>query len=94
MVKITSSGQASGIHKTVNKPKGKANRSNHADSIKVSDAAGLRQRAKVMLTDMPDVRLDKIEGIRNALEQGTYNMNNRSIATHIVRNALAEHAWG
>ncbi|HID36678.1 MAG TPA: flagellar biosynthesis anti-sigma factor FlgM [Ghiorsea sp.] len=94
MVRISGSSQPAGIHKSAGKPKGAAVKSGKSDSVKVSDAAGLRERAKVMLADMPDVRLDEIESIRNALEQGTYQMNNKNIATHIVRNALSEHAWG
>ena len=94
MVRISGPSQPTGIHKSVGKAKGSAAKSSKSDSVKVSDAAGLRERAKVMLADMPEVRLDEIEGIRNALEQGTYQMNNKAIATHIVRNALSEHAWG
>jgi flagellar biosynthesis anti-sigma factor FlgM len=94
MVKITGSNQPMGIHKSVGKPKKAAAKGSKSDSVKVSDAAGLRERAKVMLADMPDVRLDQIESIRDALEGGTYKMNNKAIASHIVRNALSEHAWG
>ena len=47
-----------------------------------------------MLADMPDVRLDQIEEIRDALAQGTYQMNSKAISTYIVRNALSEHSWG
>ncbi|MDX8380825.1 MAG: flagellar biosynthesis anti-sigma factor FlgM [Ghiorsea sp.] len=94
MVKITSANKPSGIHKSVGKPKQQAAKSGKRDSVKVSDAAGLRARAKVMLEDLPDVRLDEIEQIRDALESGSYEMNNKAIASHIVRNALSEHAWG
>jgi flagellar biosynthesis anti-sigma factor FlgM len=94
MVKITGSNQPTGIHKSVGKPKKSRAKGSKSDSVKVSDAAGLRARAKVMLAEMPDVRLDQIESIRNALENGTYTMNNKAIASHIVRNALSEHAWG
>jgi len=94
MVRITGSNQPVGIHKSAGKPKKAAAKGKQSDSVKVSDAAGLRERAKVMLADMPDVRLDQIESIRDALEGGTYTMNHKAIASHIVRNALSEHAWG
>ncbi len=94
MVRITGSSQPTGIHKPSSKTKGATAKSSQSDHVKVSDAAGLRERAKVMLSDMPEVRLDEIEGIRNALEQGTYAMNPKAVASHIVRNALSEHAWG
>jgi len=94
MVKITGSNQPMGIHKSAGKAKKSASKSRASDRVKVSDAAGLKERAKVLLSDMPDVRLDQIEGIRDALENGSYTMNNKAIASHIVRNALSEHAWG
>ncbi len=94
MVRINSSNQPTGIHKSSSgKAKKTTAKSSSSDKVQVSDAAGLRERAKVMLSDMPDVRLDQIEGIRNALEQGTYAMNSKAISSHIVRNALSEHSW-
>ncbi|MDQ6989854.1 MAG: flagellar biosynthesis anti-sigma factor FlgM [Mariprofundaceae bacterium] len=96
MVRISGSTAPTGIHKSAAKSgAGKSNGKGKAgDSVQVSDAAGLRERAKVMLADMPNVRLDKIEDIRDALEQGTYQMNSKAVSVHIVRNALSEHAWG
>ncbi len=94
MVKITGPNQALGIHKTTGKTKKAASKSKASDRVKVSDAAGLKERAKVLLADMPDVRLEQIESIRQALENGSYTINNKAIASHIVRNALSEHAWG
>lgn len=95
MVRINSSNQPTGIHKSASgKAKKPIPKSASSDKVQVSDAAGLRERAKVMLSEMPDVRLDQIEGIRNALEQGTYTMNSKAISSHIVRNALSEHSWG
>ncbi|MDX8382679.1 MAG: flagellar biosynthesis anti-sigma factor FlgM [Ghiorsea sp.] len=96
MVRISGSSSPSGIHKSAGKPSSakSSGKSSKKDTVQVSDAAGLRERAKVMLSDMPDVRLEKIEEIRDALESGTYQMDSRSVSVHIVRNALSEHAWG
>ena len=93
MVRISGSNQPTGIHKSAGKPKKATGKKVGSDSVQVSDAAGLRERAKVMLADMPDVRLDQIESIRNALENGSYKMNSKAISAHIVRNALSEHSW-
>jgi len=96
MVRISGSSAPSGIHKSAGKSSSgaKAGKAGRGDKVQVSDASALRERAKVMLSNMPDVRLDKIEGIRDALESGTYQMNSKAVSVHIVRNALSEHAWG
>ena len=92
-MRIQGSSAPTAVSKSTRKSKGSAAKGK-SDSVQVSDAAGLRERAKVMLSDMPDVRLDQIEEIRNALEQGTYQMNHKAVSTYIVRNALSEHSWG
>lgn len=97
MVKIGATSKTSAAQKSTSSSTGKkaASKSGGSkDSVQVSDATGLRARAKVMLAEMPDVRLDKIEGIREALEQDTYQLNHKAISAHIVRNALSEHSWG
>jgi len=42
---------------------------------------------------MPEVRLERIEEIRDAIERGEYGVDARKVAARIVINALAEHAW-
>ena len=76
--------------------KGKAaagNKTSMGDKVQVSDAATLREMAHTMMADMPEVRLESIEAIRDALEQVTFQYNSKKVATQIVRNALAEHTW-
>jgi len=95
-MRINNSGAASGIHKTsgAGKSKGKqASASKAHDSVQVSDSAGLREKAQIMLADMSPVRMDQIEEIRDALEKGTYAHDSRKVATRIVANAMAEHPW-
>jgi len=85
---IQSSGSAS-------KGKGKASAASQgSDSVKVSDAASLREKAQTMLGDMSAVRLERIEEIRDALEGGSFKSDSRKVATRIVSNALAEYpSW-
>jgi len=71
--------------------KGKS--SSPGDQIRVADAIALREKAKTLLADMPEVRLERIEALRDALEQGSLQMNERQLAAHIVANALAERPW-
>jgi len=64
-----------------------------SEHVEVSDASSLREKAQVMLAEVTDVRLDRIEEIRSALEGGTFTYSSKKVATQIVRNALAEHSW-
>ena len=63
------------------------------ERVEVSDASALRERAQVMLSEMPEVRMERIEEIRDALESGKFKVSGKKVATQIVRNALAEHSW-
>jgi len=74
------------------KAKAKASGSG-GDSIKVSDAASLREKALDMLSDMSAVRMDRIEEIRGALEEGSFKSDSRKVASQIVSNALADRSW-
>jgi len=99
MVRISGSGAAAAIQKAKASSGGKAKASSGkksgggGDRVQVSDAATLREMAHTMMADMPEVRLDRIEEIRDALESGSSNYNSKQVATQIVRNAMAEHSW-
>jgi len=95
-MRINSSTGPTGIHKAASASKGKAKgKASGAggDSIKVSDASSLREKALTMLGDMSAVRMERIEEIRGALEEGNFNMDSRKVASQIVGNALAERSW-
>ncbi len=95
-MRINSSGGLTGIQKSGNASKGKGKAGTAGtggDSVKVSDAASLREKALVMLGDMSAVRMDRIEEIRDALESGSFQSDSRKVAAQIVSNALAEHPW-
>jgi len=98
MVRISGSGAAGAIQKSSAaggkaKAKSSGKKSGGGDRVQVSDAATLREMAHTMMADMPEVRLDRIEEIRDALESGSSNYNSKQVATQIVRNAMAEHSW-
>jgi len=95
MVRISGTSSSAPIGKSASgKAKKETAKQARNDNVQVSDAAGLRERAKVMLSDMPEVRMEIIEGIRNSLEKDTYQMDSKAISAFIVRNALSEHSWG
>ena len=85
---MTQKSQASG-----KKRKTSARGRSKNDRVQVSDAETLRAMAKTMLVEMPEVRLDKIEGLRDALEKDLFQCDSKKVATQIVRNALAERSW-
>jgi len=61
--------------------------------IHVNNASALREKAKVLLSDMSEVRMERIEEIRDALENGSYQVNEQDVAVQIVTNALGEKPW-
>ena len=61
--------------------------------IHVNDASALREKAKVLLSDISEVRMERIEEIRDALENGSYQVNEQDVAVQIVANALGEKPW-
>jgi len=96
MVRISGVGAAGSVKKsTATSSKGKtvSKGTSKRDRVKISDASTLREMAKSMMADMPEVRLERIESIRDALEQGTFQCDSQKVAAQIVRNALAERVW-
>ncbi len=96
MVRISGTGRPVAIQKSKVAAKASASGSKSSaagERVEVSDASALREKAKAMLAEMSDVRLERIEEIRDALESGTFIFNSKKVATQIVRNALAEHSW-
>ena len=67
--------------------------SSSSTKIHINDAAALREKAKVMLADISEVRMERIEEIRDALESGNYQIDEQEIAVQIVSNALGEQPW-
>jgi len=63
------------------------------ETVQVADAASLREKAQVMLANLPEVRLDRIEEIRSSIERGEYGVSGKEVASRIILNALAERPW-
>jgi len=61
--------------------------------IHINNASALREKAKVLLTDISEARLERVEDIRDALESGNYQISEQDIAVQIVTNALGEKPW-
>lgn len=94
MVRISGLGRPAGMGVAKkSEKKSKSSGGKAGSQVKVADAAGLREKAKVMLADMPEARLERVEEIRDALERGEYHVDGKHVAERIIANALAERSW-
>jgi len=94
-MRVNRTGGLSGIQKPASASRSKAGRKagGKRDSVQVADAASLREKARTMLASMDEVRMERIEAIRDALENGSFKSDSRKIAVQIVGNAIAERPW-
>lgn len=97
MIRISGSDPISGLASAKSrekKRKSSASKSGGAaDTVRVADATGLREKVQAMLVDMPELRMDRIEEIRDELESGRYTIDSRKVAARIIANAVAERTW-
>ena len=95
MVRISGPGRPGSISSAKKAGKKSAARAGSAggETVQVADAASLREKAQVMLANLPEVRLDRIEEIRGSIERGEYEVSGKEVASRIVVNALAERPW-
>jgi len=97
MIRISGSDPASGLASAKAREKKRKSRTSRsggaADTVRVADAAGLREKVQMMLADMPELRMDRIEEIRDALESGSYEIDSQKVAARIITNAVAERLW-
>ena len=95
MVRISGPGRPGNVSSTKRSGKRSAARASGSGSetVHVADAASLREKAQVMLASLPDVRMERIEEIRDSIERGEYEVSGKEVASRIVINALAERPW-
>jgi len=97
MIRISGSDPASGLASAKAREKKRKSRTSGSgggtDTVRVADAASLREKVQIMLADMPELRMDRIEEIRDALESGSYEIDSRKVAARIITNAVAERLW-
>lgn len=95
MVRISGPHRPGGVSSTKRSGKRSAARSSASGSetVQVADSASLREKAQVMLANLPDVRMERIEEIRGSIERGEYEVSGKEVASRIIINALAERPW-
>lgn len=60
----------------------------NGDRVDISSQAQEIQRAIESVKQLPDVDLDKVAKIRSMIENGTYSIDSRKIASRMVDEAL------
>jgi negative regulator of flagellin synthesis FlgM len=59
-----------------------------ADRVELSSRARDIQRARQVAQDAPEVRADKVEAARRALQNGTLNLKGRDLAEKLLQDIL------
>ncbi len=60
------------------------------DQITVSETAKNIARLMVEVSNIPDIRADKVEELKNAINSGTYEVKGSEIAGKIIKEALID----
>lgn len=61
-----------------------------SDAVQVSSAARLMAVAQEALVGVPDIRLGKVEAIKNQLDADTYHPDGEAVAEGLIREHMAE----
>ncbi len=61
-----------------------------SDRVDFSDRAQEMQKLKSMLSQIPDVRFDRINKIRVELEKGSYTIDSQAVAEQIVLRVMGD----
>lgn len=60
-----------------------------ADRVDLTSTQKLRQLEQ-MVSAMPSVRTEKVEGLRGAIEEGSYHVESEKLARKVVDEALSQ----
>ena len=66
-----------------------AKTSKGSDTVEISSAAKTFQVARVAVSTASDIRADKVERLKAAIEEGTYSVSARDIADKLVEGYFA-----
>ena len=68
-------------------------RSPAAERVSLSERARQVQRLRKLLEGIPEVRMERVEELRERLAQGTYRVDGRRVARRLLSESLFER-WG
>jgi len=60
------------------------------DQVTLSESAKNIARLMVEVSNIPDIRADKVEELKNAINSGTYEVRGSEIAGKIIKEALID----
>lgn len=60
------------------------------DQVTVSDAAKNIARLMIEASNLPEIRADKVEELKNAINSGTYEVRGSELAGKLVKEALID----
>uniref|UniRef100_A0A7C4EL97 Negative regulator of flagellin synthesis n=1 Tax=Thermodesulfovibrio aggregans TaxID=86166 RepID=A0A7C4EL97_9BACT len=60
------------------------------DQVTVSETAKEISRLTLEVSNIPDIRADKVEELKNAINSGTYEVRGSEIAGKIIKEALID----
>ena len=60
------------------------------DQISLSGTAKEIGRLQMEVSKLPDVRTDKVEELKNAINSGTYNVKGDAVAGKLLKNAIID----
>lgn len=71
-------------------PSAPAAAASSTDAVQVSSAARLVAVAQEALAVVPDVRMEKVEAIKNQLDADSYNPDGEAVAEGLIKEHLAQ----
>lgn len=60
------------------------------DQVTVSDRAKEIGRLQVEVSKTPDIRTDRVNDVKNAINAGTYNVKGEAVAGKLVKEAIID----
>ena len=74
--------------KTEKTPEKAENTAAKTDTVNISDAAKEIQEVRKELDNIPEVRAEKVEQLKNQIENGTYEIKSEEIAEKMLKDSL------
>jgi len=83
--------QVYGKNKKINQVESpKAARSMQKDALAISDESRLKQKAMQAIRQADDVRMDKVQELREQISAGTYTLTEDQVAEKMIERAIVD----
>lgn len=83
--------QVYGRNKNVNRVEStSATQSIKRDALAISDESRVKQKAMQAIRQADDIRLDKVEDLRERISAGTYTINEDEVAEKMIERAIVD----